>query len=166
MGNSWTRLSRTFHPTRLAPRPRRERDGTANRRQRPPGRTTSAGGTAISSANVAIEDRRRRQRDPVRLQTMTTQVCAPWTPLRPLTRVRCPAISPPSSDTGDLDPGTTINALTTPPTSSWLSSTARHTTTYSYTSDVSGCRDGLEYCSVDPVDYANGVRCPLRICGT
>ena len=35
-----------------------------------------------------------------------------------------------------------------------------NTTIYAYTSDVSGIPNGLQYCSVDPVDYQGDVSCP------
>jgi len=79
--------------------------------------------------------------------------------------VRCPAISPPSSIPATSYPGTTINAYNASDELVAVIDPLGNTTTYSYTSGVSGVPDGLEYCSVDPVDYANGVRCPsLRIC--
>ena len=58
-------------------------------------------------------------------------------------------------------PGTTINVYNASDELIAVIDPLGNTTTYSYTSGVSGVPDGLEYCSVDPVDYANGVQLSL-----
>jgi RHS repeat-associated protein len=118
-----------------------------------------AGGTAISSANVAIEtdgDGNETQY----AYNDDNQVWCTVDPAETADGVRCPAISPPSSIPATSYPGTTINAYNASDELVAVIDPLGNTTTYSYTSGVSGVPDGLEYCSVDPVDYANGVRCP------
>ena len=57
-------------------------------------------------------------------------------------------------------PGVTVTFYNTSGLTVQTTDPLGNTTTYSYTSGVSGVPNGLEYCSVDPVDYGNGVTCP------
>ena len=78
---------------------------------------------------------------------------------------RCPSAGPPSAPPGpgttDPNVGVTINYYNT--ATGQLTATTDalgNTTTYSYTSGVTGVPNGLQYCSVDPVDYQKNVACP------
>ncbi len=73
---------------------------------------------------------------------------------------RCPSSEPSWPPTTSY-PGVIINYYNT--TTDELIATTDplgDTTTYTYTSGVSGVPNGLQYCSVDPVDYHAGVTCP------
>ena len=56
--------------------------------------------------------------------------------------------------------GTTINFYNSADQLTATTDALGNTTTYSYTSGVSGVPNGLQYCSVDPVDYQKSVTCP------
>ena len=72
----------------------------------------------------------------------------------------CPSITPPTSIPGTSYPGTTIKVYNSSDQLTAVIGPLGNTTTYSYTSGVSGVPNGLVYCSVDPANYANGVSCP------
>lgn len=78
---------------------------------------------------------------------------------------RCPTSSPPTAPPtpGASDPylGVTINIYNN--TTGQLIATTDalgNTTIYAYTSGVTGVPDGLQYCSIDPVDYQKNIPCP------
>jgi len=81
-----------------------------------------------------------------------------------LNGTRCPsgpASAPPTPGMADPNPGMTISYYNS--SSHELNATTDalgNTTTYAYTSGVSGVPDGLMYCSIDPVSYQAGVTCP------
>jgi RHS repeat-associated protein len=91
----------------------------------------------------------------------------PWCSVDPAdyaTGTRCPSpapTAPPTPGASDPNLGVTINYYN--PTTDLLTATTDplgNTTTYSYTSGVSGVPNGLQYCSVDPVDYQKSATCP------
>ncbi len=76
---------------------------------------------------------------------------------------RCPSsapTSPPSPGSSDPDLGTTINFYNSSDQLTATTDPLGNTTTYSYTSGISGVPSGLQYCSVDPVNYQKSVTCP------
>jgi len=77
--------------------------------------------------------------------------------------VRCPAsppAAPPAPGATDPNPGMTISFYNTSDQLTAQTDALGNTTVYAYTSGVVGVPDGLQYCSVDPVDYQKGVTCP------
>ncbi|HMK98244.1 MAG TPA: DUF6531 domain-containing protein, partial [Acidimicrobiales bacterium] len=78
----------------------------------------------------------------------------------------CPASapsSPPQPGASDLWSGETINFYNSAGELTAVTDPLGNTTTYSYTSAVPGVPNGLQYCSVDPVDYQKTtppVSCP------
>ena len=76
---------------------------------------------------------------------------------------RCPSSppsSPPSPGTTDPNLGMTINFYNTSDQLTATTDALGNTTTYAYTSSVTGIPNGLVYCSVDPVEYQVPVWCP------
>jgi RHS repeat-associated protein len=77
--------------------------------------------------------------------------------------VRCPGTepsTPPTYDETDPDLGMTISYYDDAGHLVAESDPLGNTTAYAYTDDVEGVPDGLQYCSVDPVDYHADVSCP------
>ena len=77
--------------------------------------------------------------------------------------VTCPSSAPSSPPgPGDTDPnlGVTINFYNSADQLTATTDPLGNTTTYSYTSDVSGVPNGIMYCSVDPISYEAEVSCP------
>jgi YD repeat-containing protein len=77
--------------------------------------------------------------------------------------VTCPSSppsSPPSAGASDPNLGATISFYNSAGELTAQTDPLGNTTTYSYTSGVSGVPNGLEYCSIDPVDYQKSVTCP------
>ena len=75
----------------------------------------------------------------------------------------CPSTvpsAPPAPGVTDPNLGVTINFYNSSDQFTATTDALGNTTTYSYTSGVSGVPNGLVYCSVDPVDYQNSVTCP------
>ncbi len=68
--------------------------------------------------------------------------------------------SPPPPDATDPEPGMTISYYNSADQLTAKTDALGNTTTYAYTSGVSGVPNGLMYCSVDPVSYQAGVTCP------
>ena len=76
---------------------------------------------------------------------------------------QCPSsapASPPSPGTADPNLGVTIDYYNAADQLSATTDALGNTTTYDYTSGVSGVPNGLLYCSVDPVSYQKDVACP------
>ena len=71
-----------------------------------------------------------------------------------------PPSSPPSPGSSDPDLGMTISFYNSSDQLTAQTDALGNTTTYSYSSGVSGVPNGLQYCSVDPVSYQKGVTCP------
>jgi RHS repeat-associated protein len=134
-------------------------DGDANKTTEIFQSYDSGGGTPISSANVAIETDGDGDETQYAYND-DNQVWCTVDPAETADGVRCPNISPPSSIPGTSYPGTTIDVYNASDELVAVIDPLGNTTTYSYTSGISGVPNGLEYCSVDPVDYANGVQCP------
>ncbi|HUB69610.1 MAG TPA: RHS repeat-associated core domain-containing protein [Acidimicrobiales bacterium] len=91
------------------------------------------------------------------------QVWCEVSPGESLDGVTCPSSapsSPPSPGASDPELGAAINYYGSAGELTAETDPLGNTTTYSYTSGVSGVPDGLAYCSVDPVDYQNDVTCP------
>jgi RHS repeat-associated protein len=90
----------------------------------------------------------------------------PWCTVEPaeyLDGTRCPSSAP--SDPpgpGDSDPeaGTTISYYDGSGHLLYQTDALGGTTAYAYTSGISGVPNGLQYCSVDAVEYAADVSCP------
>jgi len=75
--------------------------------------------------------------------------------------VTCPPSAPSSPpEPGAPGTGATINIYNSADQLTATTDALGNTTTYSYTSGVSGIPNGLMYCSVDPVDYRASVTCP------
>jgi RHS repeat-associated protein len=119
----------------------------------------SSGGSAMSSANVAIETDADGDED-LYAYNSDNQVWCTVDAAETANGVTCPAISPPSSIPSVSYPGTTIDVYNAADELIAVIDPLGNITTYSYTSGVNGVPNGLQYCSVDPVDYAKGVRCP------
>ena len=80
-----------------------------------------------------------------------------------LAGVRCPTSAPSGPPTpGGADPntGASISFYNSSDQLTATTDPLGNTTTYSYTSGVSGVPNGLLYCSVDPVGYQASVTCP------
>lgn len=71
-----------------------------------------------------------------------------------------PPTLPPSPGTSDPNAGMTIDFYNSSDQLTATTDTLGNTTTYFYTSGVSGVPNGLMYCSVDPVSYQTSVTCP------
>ena len=113
----------------------------------------------MSSANVAIETDADGDED-LYAYNSDNQVWCTVDAAETANGVTCPAISPPSSIPSVSYPGTTIDVYNAADELIAVIDPLGNITTYSYTSGVNGVPNGLQYCSVDPVDYAKGVRCP------
>jgi RHS repeat-associated protein len=77
--------------------------------------------------------------------------------------VGCPSSvpsSPPSPGATDPNLGATINYYNASDQLTAMTDALGNTTTYAYTSGVSGVPNGLLYCSVDPVSYQHSITCP------
>ena len=78
--------------------------------------------------------------------------------------MRCPPsapASPPAAGSADPWLGMTLSFYNGSDQLTATTDALGNTTTYSYTSSGSGVPGGLEYCSVDPVDYQASVTCPV-----
>lgn len=76
---------------------------------------------------------------------------------------RCPSSAPstpPSPGSADPNLGMTISFYNSSDQLTATTDALGNTTTYAYTSGVSGVPNGLIYCSVDPVQYQASVSCP------
>jgi RHS repeat-associated protein len=76
---------------------------------------------------------------------------------------RCPSSAPsapPAPGASDPYPGVELSFYNSSDQLTATTDALGNTTTYSYTSGVAGVPNGLLYCSVDPVDYQDGVTCP------
>ncbi len=76
---------------------------------------------------------------------------------------RCPSTtptSPPAPGSSDPNLGMTISFYNSSDQLTARTDALGNTTIYAYTSGVSGVPNGLQYCSVDPVDYQKSVTCP------
>ena len=77
--------------------------------------------------------------------------------------VTCPSTppsSPPSPGSADPNLGATISFYNSSGQLTAQTDALGNTTTYKYTSGVSGVPDGLQYCSVGPVAYQASFTCP------
>jgi RHS repeat-associated protein len=77
--------------------------------------------------------------------------------------VSCPLTaptSPPAPGASDSYLGVALSFYNSSDQLTTVTDALGNTTTYSYTSAVSGVPNGLEYCSLDPVDYQADVTCP------
>ena len=91
------------------------------------------------------------------------QVWCEVSPSEYLDSITCPSSepsSPPAAGASDPYLGATINFYNSNGQLTATTDPLGNTTTYSYTSGVSGVPNGLQYCSVDPVDYQKSVTCP------
>ena len=77
--------------------------------------------------------------------------------------VRCPAsppLAPPAPGGVDPEAGMTISFYNSSDQLTATTDPLGDTTIYAYTSDISNVPSGLQYCTVDPVDYQKSVICP------
>jgi RHS repeat-associated protein len=77
--------------------------------------------------------------------------------------VTCPPsepTSPPAPGAQDPDPGATISYFAATGDLVAQMNPLGAVTTYAYTGAATGVPPGLQYCSVDPVDYAKSISCP------
>jgi len=80
-----------------------------------------------------------------------------------LAGARCPSSAPsapPAPGATNPNPNVTISYYNSSDELTARTNALGNTTTYAYTSGVSGVPDRLMYCSVDPVSYQAGVTCP------
>ena len=81
-----------------------------------------------------------------------------------LNGARCPASQPsgpPAPGATNPNPGVTLSWYDNNDHLTATTDALGNTSTYSYTSGVSGVPNGLRYCNVDPVDYQKSVTCPI-----
>lgn len=71
-----------------------------------------------------------------------------------------PPSSPPVPGASDPNLGASIGFYNSSDQLTATTDALGNTSTYSYTSGVSGVPNGLRYCTVDPVDYQKSVTCP------
>jgi RHS repeat-associated protein len=123
---------------------------------------SAAGGSANPMANVlsstdAVGDKS---------QYAYTALNLPWCTVDPAETangVVCPSTEPsgpPAPGTANPNPGVAVAFYDASGRVTAKTDALGNTTTYSFTSGVSGVPNGLSYCSVDPVDYQKGVVCP------
>lgn len=120
------------------------------------------GGSLATSANVKVST------DPLGNTTeyaynLNNQAWCTVDPANYLNGTRCPDSAPetpPSRGGSDPDLGMTISFYNSADELVATTDPLGDTTTYAYTSGVSGVPNGLMYCSVDPVSYEAGVACP------
>ncbi len=76
--------------------------------------------------------------------------------------VRCPSTepAPPGPGASYPYPGVALSWFDASDHQTASTDALGNTTTYAYTSGVTGVPNGLRYCSVDPVDYQKSVTCP------
>ena len=120
------------------------------------------GGTEISSANV-LSSTDAMDNTTQNVYNAFNEAWCTVDPAETADGVTCPSsppTSPPAPGASDPDLGATINFYNSSDQLTATTDTLGNTTTYSYTSGVSGVPNGLMYCSVDPVDYQASVTCP------
>ncbi len=124
--------------------------------------TYSTGGNSLTSADVLLSSDAVGNSE----QSAYNSFNQPWCQVDAAdydNGARCPG-SPPSAPPvpGQTDPnlGITISFYNSSDQLTAKTDALGNTTTYAYTSSVSGVPNGLMYCSVDPVDYQASVTCP------
>ena len=120
------------------------------------------GGTEVSSAN-ALTSTDAAGNTTQNAYNAFNQAWCTVDPAETADGVTCPTSapsSPPAPGASDPDLGTTINYYDSSDQLTASTDALGNTTTYAYTSGVSGVPDGLMYCSVDPVDYQRSLTCP------
>jgi RHS repeat-associated protein len=123
---------------------------------------SGSGGTSVSSGNV-LSSTDGAGNTTAYAYNQFNQAWCQVAPGEQANGVACPS-SPPSSPPGpgasDPNLGATISFYNSADQLTATTDALGRTTTYSYTSGVSGVPNGLVYCSVDPVDYQKSVSCP------
>jgi RHS repeat-associated protein len=121
-----------------------------------------SGGTEISSANVLTSTDAEGNTTQYAYNAQNQEWCA-VDAADTANGVSCPSTppsGPPSPGSSDPDLGASINFFNSSGQLTASTDALGNTTTYSYTSGVSGIPNGLMYCSVDPVEYQKSVSCP------
>jgi RHS repeat-associated protein len=123
---------------------------------------SGAGGTEISSSNVlSVTD---GQGNTTSYEyNADNQVWCSIDAADNLNGAACPTsppTSPPSPGSSDPNLGVTINYYNSNDQLTATTDALGNTTTYNYTSGVSGVPNGLLYCTVDPASYQESVSCP------
>ena len=122
----------------------------------------TTGGTTVSSANLLTSTDAEGNTTENAYNSFNQAWCT-LAPAEYLDEVTCPSSvpsAPPSAGASDPDLGATINFYNSSDQLTATTDALGNTTTYSYTSGVSGVPNGLQYCSVDPVAYQDDVACP------
>ncbi len=117
------------------------------------------GGTPISSANVTSTTDGAGNTT----QTEYTPANLPWCSVDAAdyaNGTRCPTTEPTSPPTPGTYQGYTLDIYNSANELTYSTDPLGNTTAYAYTSPYPGEAGGLNYCTVDPVDYAKGVICP------
>ena len=120
------------------------------------------GGTEVSSGNALLSVDALGNTTQHAYNSFNQAWCT-VDPAETASGVTCPSSppsSPPAPGASDPDLGTTINYYNAADQLTATTDALGNTTTYLYTSGVSGVPNGLMYCSVDPVDYQASVTCP------
>ena len=120
------------------------------------------GGTGVSSANALLSTDALGNTTQHAYNAFNQAWCT-VDPAETANGVTCPSsppTTPPAPGASDPYLGATINFYNSSDQLTATTDALGNTTTYSYTSGVSGIPNGLMYCSVDPVDYQASVTCP------
>jgi RHS repeat-associated protein len=123
---------------------------------------SGTGGTPVSSANLLLSTDALGNTT----QFAYTAHNLAWCTVKPgeyANGVRCPAsapTSPPAPGATDPNLGMSISFYNAADQLTATTDALGNTTTYAYTGSGGGVPAGLQYCSVDPVDYQNHVTCP------
>ena len=124
--------------------------------------TYSSGGTTVSSANV-LTSTDALGNTTQHVYTAANQVWCTVGPADYANGKRCPSTeptSPPAEGASDPNLGMTIAFYNSADQVTATTDALGNTTTYSFTSGVSGVPNNLLYCEVDPADYQRSVTCP------
>src|ERR1019366_1215095 len=113
------------------------------------------GGTQISSGNV-LTSTDALGNTTAYAYTALNQVWCTVHPAEYKNGVRCPSSAPsapPAPGASDANLGATINFYNASDQHTATTDALGNTTTFSYTSGVTGVPNGLTYCTVDPANY-------------
>jgi RHS repeat-associated protein len=123
---------------------------------------SGTGGTTVSSANV-LTSTDALGNTTAHAYTASNQVWCTVDAADYTNAKRCPSTeptSPPAPGASDPNLGMTIAFYNAAGQVTATTDALGNTTTYSFTSGVSGVPNGLLYCAVDPADYQKSVTCP------
>ncbi len=120
------------------------------------------GGTSVSSANI-LTSTDALGNTTQHAYTAANEVWCSVDAADYANGARCPSTeptSPPAPGASDPNLGMTIAFYNTAGQVTATTDSLGNTTTYAFTSGVTGVPNGLLYCAVDPADYQKSVTCP------